>query len=163
MKPLILIIHGPNLNMLGVRDVVHYGSVTLGEIEAMMRKEARALGVRLEFFQSNHEGALIDFLQKRARGSAGVVINPGALTHYSYALHDALLDAGIPAVEVHLSDVKNREKWRRISVTAPACVKVISGKKERGYIEALRVLIGTFADVRTDAPVGRNISSKRKS
>lgn len=136
----ILLIHGPNLNRLGMRDASHYGSLTLDEIERVTKDAARAHGHTLKTFQSNHEGALIDFIQKESGKAVGIIINPGAFTHYSYALHDALADAGVPCVEVHLSDIKSREKWRRISVTAPACIAQISGKKEAGYREAVDVL-----------------------
>jgi len=137
----ILLIHGPNLNMLGGRDKGHYGSLTLSEIETLVSSEAKKVGFEVRSFQSNHEGALVDFLQKESPNAAGIIINPGALTHYSYALHDALVDTGVPAVEVHLSDINAREEWRRISVTAPACIGVVSGKKERGYVEALDLLV----------------------
>ena len=136
----ILLIHGPNLNRLGAREAEHYGGKTLAEIEALVKDAAEKLGHTIKTFQSNHEGALIDFLQKESKAAAGIIINPGALTHYSYALHDALVDAGLPAVEVHLSDINSREQWRKISVTAPACIAKISGKKETGYIEAVEVL-----------------------
>ncbi len=135
----ILLIHGPNLNLLGKRDEKHYGVETLSGVESEVKKAAKKLGLSLVAFQSNHEGDLIDFLQKK-RDASGIIINPGALTHYSYALHDALIDTGLPAVEVHLSDITNREKWRAISVTAPACKKIISGKKVEGYLEALHYL-----------------------
>ena len=136
----ILLVHGPNLNLLGTRDAAQYGTTTLSDIEAHIRDEAKKSGHEIRAFQSNHEGALIDFLQKESEGAAGIIINPGALTHYSYALHDALLDTRLPAVEVHLSDVSSREEWPRKSVTAPACIEQISGKKEAGYIEALHLL-----------------------
>jgi len=136
----ILLIHGPNLNRLGARDASHYGSLTLSDIEGLVEKDAKALGLNVKAFQSNHEGHLIDFLQKESDNAAGIIINPGALTHYSYALHDALLDTRLPCVEVHLSDIKSREAWRQNSVTAPACIAQISGKKEKGYIEALKLL-----------------------
>ena len=136
----ILLIHGPNLNLLGKRDKFHYGLLTLKALESKVKNHAKKSGLRLKTFQSNHEGTLIDFLQKQAKSSAGVIINPGALTHYSYALYDALVDANLPAVEVHLSDVKNREKFRKISVTSPACKKVISGKKLQGYLDAVDYL-----------------------
>lgn len=136
----ILLIHGPNLNMLGARDDAVYGSKRLADIELLVKEEAAKLGHDIAAFQSNHEGALIDFLQKEAPRAAGIIINPGALTHYSYALHDALLDARLPAIEVHLSDINAREPWRKNSVTAPACLAQISGKKEDGYIEALQLL-----------------------
>ncbi len=136
----ILLIHGPNLNLLGQRDIQLYGNLTLTELENTVKKEAQKLGVQITAFQSNHTGALIDFLQKR-RDANGIIINPGALAHYSYALHDALLDHPAKKVEVHLSDIGVREKWRRSSVTAPACAKIISGKKMKGYLEALRYLL----------------------
>ena len=140
----ILLIHGPNLNMLGERDKEHYGSLTLSDIETLVSSEAKKVGFEVRSFQSNHEGALVDFLQKESPNAAGIIINPGALTHYSYALHDALVDTGLPAVEVHLSDINAREEWRRHSVTAPACIGVISGKKEKGYVEALALLISNL-------------------
>lgn len=136
----ILLIHGPNLNRLGKRDAQHYGSVTLSDIEELVRAESKKFGYEIKTFQSNHEGELIDFLQANIDTAAGLIINPGALTHYSYALHDALKDSGIPAIEVHLSDIKSREIWRQVSVTAPACLAQISGKKEQGYVEALQAL-----------------------
>lgn len=136
----ILLIHGPNLNALGKRDAAQYGSKTLSDIEELVRGEAKKLGYDVEAFQSNHEGALIDFLQAKGGNAVGIIINPGAFTHYSYALHDALKDTGLPAVEVHLSDIKSREPWRQISVTAPACITQISGKKDVGYVEAVTKL-----------------------
>lgn len=136
----ILLIHGPNLNSLGQRDVKQYGSVTLAELEALVTSEAKKLGYDILCFQSNHEGALIDYIQVKFREAVGIIINPGALTHYGYALHDALADARLPAIEVHLSDINNREEWRKISVIAPVCVAQIIGKKEQGYVEAMRTL-----------------------
>lgn len=136
----ILLIHGPNLNRLGKRDAVQYGSKTLLEIEATVKVEAEKSGLAVKTFQSNHEGALIDFLQAESGNAAGIIANLGAFTHYSYALHDALVDTGLPAVEVHLSDVNAREAWRKVSVTAPACIGQIAGKKEAGYVEALALL-----------------------
>ena len=140
----MLLIHGPNLNLLGKRDAAHYGTATLADIEALVAAEAKKAGLNVKAFQSNYEGALIDFIQKESASASGIIINPGALTHGSYALHDALVDADLPAVEVHLSDVNAREAWRRISVTAPACVAVISGKKEAGYVEALQLLVSNL-------------------
>lgn len=136
----ILLIHGPNLNLLGQRDTKHYGALTLKKLVAQIKNHAKKLGLLVSDFQSNHEGSLIDFLQKRAQSADGVIINAGALTHYSYALYDGLVDANLPAVEVHLSDVKNREKFRKISVLAPVCKKVISGKKLQGYFDAVDYL-----------------------
>ena len=137
----ILVINGPNLNMLGRRDPEHYGSDTLESIEQKLTEKGKALGCELAFFQSNHEGALIDFIQEKAGEAEGILINPGALTHYGYSLHDALLDAGLPVVEVHLSDIKAREKWRQISVISDVVIKQISGLKAEGYLSGLEALI----------------------
>jgi 3-dehydroquinate dehydratase II len=137
----LLLVHGPNLNKLGARDNTVYGSVTLSAIESLVSAEAQKAGHTVKAFQSNHEGALIDFLQNETAGAAGIIINPAAFTHYSYALHDALVDTQLPAVEVHLSDITAREEWRKRSVTAPACIGQIYGKKEAGYLEALQLLL----------------------
>jgi len=136
----ILLVHGPNLNLLGKRDKNNYGGLTLLDLENLIESEALKIGMQLEKFQSNHEGEMIDYLQEKNETASGIIINPGALTHYSYALHDALADTKLPCVEVHLSDVENREEWRKISVTASACIAKISGKRELGYIEALGLL-----------------------
>ncbi len=136
----LLLIHGPNLNQLGTRDAALYGSKTLANIERLVSDEAEKLGLTVKSFQSNHEGALIDYLQNEGGTAAGIIINPGALTHYSYALYDALVDTGLPCVEVHLSDISSREPWRQVSVTSPACIAQIRGKKEVGYVEALTLL-----------------------
>ncbi len=136
----ILLVHGPNLNALGRRAHEHYGTLSLRDIETLVREEGGKRGFEVEAFQSNHEGGLIDFLQKEREGAVGIIINPGAFTHYSYALHDALVDTKLPCVEVHLSDISKREEWRRHSVTAPACIAQVSGKKEQGYIEAFEIL-----------------------
>ncbi len=137
----ILLVHGPNLNLLGKRDQKQYGTITLESLQKIVIEDAHKKGIKIVAYQSNHEGALIDFIQENSPDAKGVIINLGALTHYSYALHDALVDTGLPAVEVHLSDVENREEWRKVSVTSPACIAKISGKKERGYLEALELLI----------------------
>jgi 3-dehydroquinate dehydratase-2 len=137
----ILVINGPNLNMLGRRDPEHYGSDTLESIEQKLTEKAKMLGGELIFFQSNHEGALIDFIQENSDGADGILINPGALTHYGYSLHDALLDAGLPVVEVHLSAIKAREKWRQISVISDVAIKQISGLKTESYLLGLEALI----------------------
>ncbi len=136
----VLLVNGPNLNLLGVRRPEIYGTMTLAELERSTREWAAELGIDLETFQSNHEGAIIDRLHA-ARGAVdGVVINPGALTHYSYALHDAVEAIEIPTIEVHLSDITSREPWRRTSVVAPACRASIVGKGAAGYREALEIL-----------------------
>jgi len=136
----ILVIHGPNLNMLGKRDKSIYGEKTLPEIDALLKKEARALGVDLATFQSNHEGALIDFVQEQADAARGIVINPGALTHYGFSLLDALVDTRLPIIEVHLSNIYQREEWRNRSVFAPIAQGQISGLGWRGYVAALQIL-----------------------
>lgn len=136
----ILLIHGPNLNKLGQRDLGQYGVVTLDDIVALVERVATEHNCEIQAMQSNHEGGLIDFIQDNSVSASGIIINPGALTHYSYALHDALLDTRLPVVEVHLSNISEREEWRRTSVTAAACIAQISGKKEKGYIEAVEVL-----------------------
>ena len=138
----ILVIHGPNLNMLGRRDKSIYGEKTLSEIDALVKKEARALSVEVVTFQSNHEGALIDFVQEQADSAQGIIVNPGALTHYGFSLHDALVDSKLPVIEVHLSDIYHREEWRATSVIAPIAAERIIGLGWRGYITALQGLVG---------------------
>lgn len=137
----ILVIHGPNLNMLVKRDKATYGEKTLDEIDALVKKEAQALSVEAVTFQSNHEGALVDFIQEQADSARGVVINPGALTYYGFALLDALIDSKLPIIEVHLSNIYRREEWRARSVIAPITRGQISGLGWRGYIAALQVLV----------------------
>jgi len=137
----ILVINGPNLNMLGRRDAEHYGTDTLPAIGRELNQKAKSLGCQLTFFQSNHEGAIIDFIQENSDRADGILINPAALTHYGYSLHDALLDAGLPVVEVHLSDIKAREEWRKISVISDIAIKQISGLKKQSYILGLEALV----------------------
>ena len=136
----ILVIHGPNLNMVGKRDPALYGSQSLAEIDALLEKRAQELGVEVVSFQSNSEGALIDFIQSQASQAASIVINPGALTHYGLCLRDALADSALPIVEVHLSNIYAREEWRHKSVIAPVARGQISGLGWRGYIAALEIL-----------------------
>jgi len=137
----ILVIHGPNLNMLGKRDKSIYGDKTLNEIDALLKKEAKASGVDLVTFQSNHEGALVDFIQEQAGTARGIVINPGALTHYGFSLVDALVDSRLPVIEVHLSNIYRREEWRAESIVAPIAEGQISGLGWRGYVAALQILV----------------------
>lgn len=135
-----LVIHGPNLDLLGTRRPDVYGTMTLGEVEDRCRAWGAELGIEVTTFQSNHEGALIDRLHEAIGLVEGVIINPGALAHYSYALHDAVEAVPMPVVEVHISDIQSREEWRHTSVVAPACAATISGKGVDGYREALEVL-----------------------
>lgn len=146
IKKKILLLHGPNLNLLGIRDVVHYGQGSLEDLECYVSEMAKKLGYQLSCHQSNSEGRLIDLLQVKSACHAGIIINPGALSHYSYALHDALVDTKLPVVEVHLSNLAEREAWRQQSVTAAACMASIQGKKWAGYREALELLVGHFQD-----------------
>ena len=136
------ILHGPNLNRLGRREPAIYGTATLKDLEKLIRAEARQLGVGVIFFQSNHEGALIDRIHALAdAGINGYIVNFGAYSHTSIALHDALKSvAPLPAMEVHISDISKREKFRRHSMTAAACVGLISGQGFPGYLVALRRL-----------------------
>jgi 3-dehydroquinate dehydratase-2 len=127
MMSKIVVIHGPNLNMLGIREPGIYGTHTLASIEANLTQLAAQLQVQLEFFQSNHEGAIIDRIQACHGHADGIVINPGAFTHYSYAIRDALSSVSIPAVEVHLSNIHKREQFRQTSVLASVAVGQISG------------------------------------
>jgi len=136
----LLVLHGPNLNLLGEREPEVYGSMSLDELNAVVRERAQALGVELRFLQSNHEGALIDALHAARREVDGVIFNPGAFTHYSYALRDAVAGIAPPVVEVHLSDISTREEFRRVSVIAPVCRAQISGKGVGSYLEALELL-----------------------
>lgn len=136
----ILVINGPNLNKLGSRQVSLYGDKTLAEIESLVEKAASELGVDVEMFQSNHEGSLVDFIQENASGATGIVINPGALTHYGISLRDALADTCLPVIEVHLSNIYAREEFRRESVIAPIARGQITGLGWRGYIAALEIM-----------------------
>ncbi|HTT56251.1 MAG TPA: type II 3-dehydroquinate dehydratase [Opitutaceae bacterium] len=138
----IAVLNGPNLDRLGTREPAVYGRATLQDLEQMLRAEGRRLGVALTFFQSNHEGALIDKLWALAdRKFDGVIINPGGLTHTSVALRDAIAGTGLPAIEVHISDIRKRESFRRRSITAGACRAMISGRGLAGYLLALRRLM----------------------
>ena len=136
----ILVINGPNLNILGRRSPDTYGTKTMQGIEAAISRKAEELGVRVDYFQSNDEGAIIDYIQDNSDQVQGMIINPGALTHYSYSLRDALVDSGLPVVEVHLSNIHAREEWRRHSVIAEVARGQIAGLGWRGYVAALEIL-----------------------
>ena len=140
----ILIVHGPNLNLLGEREPEIYGTLTLSELNSKIRQAAKALGAQLRIFQSNGEGELIDFIHQNRKWAHGILINPGAYTHYSYALRDAIGSVSLPTLEVHLSDIKKREKFRRISVIAPVCIKQICGLGWKSYTEGLRHLVSVL-------------------
>ena len=134
------VIHGVNLDQLGRRDPALYGSLTLTELELRIEQDARELGLVARFFQSNHEGELIEHLHRLDGVADAIVINPGAWGHYSWAIRDALEIAALPTVEVHLSDVEAREEWRRQSVIADLCLAKVSGRGADGYREGLTVL-----------------------
>lgn len=141
MKLRILIIHGPNLNMLGKREPEIYGASTLGEIDSRLKKEASALGVKVEFFQSNSEGEIVGRIQDAMGKSDGILINPGAYTHTSVAIRDAILSTGLPVVEAHLSNIYKREEFRHKSFVSAVAVGVVSGFGTDSYFLGLRALV----------------------
>lgn len=137
----ILVINGPNLNMLGIREPDIYGRKTYDDLLSYIKEEAEKLGVAVEFYQSNHEGDIVDKIQSAYGNTDGIVINPAAYTHTSIAIPDALKAVGIPTVEVHISDISSREAFRRISYVSPVALKTIAGKGFEGYILAMSELI----------------------
>ena len=141
----VLVVNGPNLNLLGLREPGIYGHTTLGEIEARMRALARELGLELSFVQSNSEGGLVDAIQAAAGTASAIIVNPAAYTHTSVAVRDALAAVGLPAVEVHLSNIHAREEFRQSSLTAPACRGVIAGFGPESYLLALRAVTALLA------------------
>ena len=142
----LLLINGPNLNTLGRRQPEIYGSTTLPQIEERVRQRAGELGAEIEAFQSNVEGDIIEFLQQRAGEAAGALINPGAFTHYSLALRDALEATELPFIEVHISNIHAREEFRHHSVLADLAIGQVSGLGWRGYLAALEALVGILKE-----------------
>jgi 3-dehydroquinate dehydratase II len=136
----VVVVNGPNLDLLGKREPQVYGSRSLADLEGVVEAKARQLGLEVSFFQSNSEGAIIDFLHAEAPGSAGIILNPAALSHYSLALYDCLQALALPVVEVHISNIHAREEWRSRSVTARAARGVIAGLGFTGYELALEFL-----------------------
>ena len=136
----ILVINGPNLNLLGVREPEIYGRETLDQINDWLASQPEAGGHDLEFYQSNHEGAIIDKIHESMGNKEGILINPGAYTHYSIAIRDAIAGAGIPTVEVHLSDLESREAFRKVSVISDVCAGKVTGKGKQSYLEGLSLL-----------------------
>ena len=142
-----LILNGPNINILGRRNPGIYGAKTLAEVNEEVKKKAESLGVEVSFYQSNFEGHLIDCIQENWGDIQGIIVNPGALTHYGYGLKDALIDAGVPVIEVHLGNIYAREEWRRHSVIADIARGQIAGFGWRSYTAALEVLAALVDEV----------------
>ena len=140
----ILVINGPNLNMLGVREPAVYGTLTLDEINTRIASEAEVMRVDIEFFQSNNEGTIIGAIHAAQGTAQGIILNAGAYTHYSYAIRDAISSIDVPCIEVHLSNVHAREEFRRISVIAPVCIGQISGFGVMSYLMALRAFLQKY-------------------
>ena len=136
----LLVINGPNLNMLGIREPGIYGNSTYADLVAMIQKYCDEKNIEVEFFQSNHEGAIVDKIQEAYGNKDGIVINPAAYTHTSIAILDALKTVALPAVEVHISDISTREEFRHHSFISPACIRTIKGLGFAGYIEAVKEL-----------------------
>jgi len=142
----ILLLNGPNLNLLGDRDASYYGSHTINDVYKDVRTTARKLGVSVDFFQSNHEGALVDYIQGKLESCNGIMINAGALTHYGLSLKDAMLEAKIPIVEVHVSNIHSREEYRRHSVIEAIVVGQVAGLGWKGYSYGLELLVNYIRD-----------------
>ena len=136
----ILVINGPNLNLLGEREPEIYGSDTLEELMAWLETSSESIGINFKFYQSNHEGDIIDSIQNEREWYKAIIINPGAFSHYSYAIRDAIAAVNKPTIEVHLSDINNRESFRKKLVISDVCLRTISGKGKDGYLEALKYL-----------------------
>ena len=144
----ILVVNGPNLNMLGIREPHIYGNKTYGDLCSMINGYALSKGIEVEIYQSNHEGAIVDKIQEAYGKADGIVINPAAYTHTSVAILDALKSVGIPSVEVHISDVSKREDFRQISYVREYCFKTICGHGFDGYIEAIESIAERMAETK---------------
>ncbi len=145
MRNRVAVLHGVNLDALDRRPAEHYGDLSLSRLEVRIEQFAKALGLEARFFQSNHEGEYVEELHKSRDYADALLLNPGAWTHYAWAIRDALEVCGLPAVEVHLSDVANREEWRRVSVVRELCIASVSGKGVEGYRAGLEALKGALA------------------
>ncbi|OQA56354.1 MAG: 3-dehydroquinate dehydratase [Candidatus Omnitrophica bacterium ADurb.Bin277] len=156
----LLVIHGPNLQLLGDREVSVYGTVTLKQINDSLLKLAKDLNVELEIFQSNHEGAIVDAVGSARKNYRGILINPAAYTHTSIAIRDALAACGLPAVEVHLSHIYKREDFRQHSLTAPACVAQVTGFGTGSYLLGLRGLVG-YCSRKSSTPKAKTARKKK--
>ncbi|MBQ5338090.1 MAG: 3-dehydroquinate dehydratase [Oscillospiraceae bacterium] len=141
----ILVLNGPNLNMLGIREPEHYGTQTLADLIAMLEAEADRLGITIECYQSNHEGDLVDKIQAAYGTADGILINPAAYTHTCVALLDAVKAVSIPTVEVHISDPDTRDEFRKITYIRQACIATVKGKGFAGYIEGLHILVNAVS------------------
>jgi 3-dehydroquinate dehydratase-2 len=146
----VLVLHGPNLNLLGSRQPEIYGSTTLAQIDHLLQVRGGELGVEVTATQSNSEGTLVDAIQEAREGVAGILINPGGYSHTSVAIRDALLAVGVPAVEVHLSNPSAREEFRHVDLVAGACLGVVAGFGARGYVVALEQLVATLRASQAD-------------
>ncbi|MEE9165953.1 MAG: type II 3-dehydroquinate dehydratase [Candidatus Neomarinimicrobiota bacterium] len=142
----ILVINGPNLNLLGTRQPEIYGTETLEELMAWLSEGPAAPGNNFRFFQSNHEGDIIDTIHRERTWADGILINPGAFAHYSYAIRDAISAVGTPAVEVHLTDIHQREEFRKRSVIVSVCIGQVSGLGKKSYLEGLKNLLNYISD-----------------
>jgi 3-dehydroquinate dehydratase-2 len=136
----VQVLHGVNLDMLGRREPEHYGTITLSELQTQIKRFARELDLEASFFQTNHEGEFVEYLHRLPEIADAALLNPGSWTHYSYAIRDALAFTGVPAVEVHISDVSSREEWRRHSVLEGLVVGVVAGEGADGYRRALEMI-----------------------
>ena len=137
----ILVINGPNLNLLGIREPEVYGTDTLEELMMWLENSPEAAGHSFKFYQSNHEGEIIDSIHDEREWAQGIIINPAAFTHYSYAIRDAISAVDIPTVEVHFSDIRKREEFRQISVISPVCIEQVLGMGKDSYLEGLKLLL----------------------